>query len=66
MSTRLVLWTTTMAYVGFLIVGNGSREVTSVTASGALMGAGLGFLLASIFARRSKRRREPVSDLRRY
>jgi len=67
MSLRLILWTIAMAYVGFLIVGRGSVSSLGVTTSGALMGAGVGLILALMFSRREKRKHQPsLNTLRRY
>ncbi len=56
MTARLVLWTTSMAYVGFLVIGKGSCQPLGVTTSGGLLGAGFGFVLASTFADRAQRK----------
>jgi len=67
MSIRLICWTTAMAYVGFLIVSRGSSSALSVSASGALMGAGVGLILALMFSRREKRKHKfPLNSVRRY
>jgi membrane associated rhomboid family serine protease len=66
MNIRLILWTLAMAYVGVLVVGKGSYLPLNVTASGALMGGGLGLILAIMFSRRSRRKRASLSALRRY
>lgn len=54
---RAILWTVTMAYFGFLWAGKGVPSFNSLTISGALMGAVIGFLLALMFARRAKRKK---------
>jgi membrane associated rhomboid family serine protease len=67
MSIRLILWTMAMAYVGFLIVGRGAVSPISVTTSGALMGAGVGLILALMFSRRDKRKHQVgLNTLRRH
>jgi hypothetical protein len=67
MSLRLILWTVVMAYVGFLIVGKGSNPPMGVTITGLLLGGGMGLVLAAMFSRRAKRKREPSwGGLRRY
>jgi membrane associated rhomboid family serine protease len=67
MSIRLILWTIAMAYVGFLIVGRGSVSPLGVTTSGALMGAGVGLILALMFSSREKRKHQlSLNTLRRY
>lgn len=67
MSIRLICWTIAMAYVGFLIVGRDSTSAWSVSASGALLGAGIGLILALMFSRRERRKHQPTLDtLRRY
>jgi hypothetical protein len=65
MIDRILLWTFLMALVGFLIAGKGSYLPLSVTISGAVMGAGIGLLLAIVFSNREKRKREPTSSLTR-
>jgi membrane associated rhomboid family serine protease len=67
MSIRLIAWTIAMACVGFLLVGRGSVEPLSVTSSGAIMGAGIGLLLALMFSRREKRKHQTsLNTLSRY
>ena len=56
MHLRIILWTVAMAYGGFLWAGRGSQGLTSVSVSGALVGAAMGFLLAIMFSRRAKRK----------
>jgi membrane associated rhomboid family serine protease len=56
MKVRLVFWTAAMAYAGFLWAGRGVHELNSVSISGAIIGAVMGFLLAVMFARRMKRK----------
>lgn len=58
MTARLVLWTTSMAYVGFLVIGKGSCQPLGVATSGGMLGAGFGFVLASIFAGRAQRKKK--------
>jgi membrane associated rhomboid family serine protease len=65
MSIRLIAWTIAMAYVGFLIVGRGSAAPLGVAASGALMGAGMGLILALMFSRREKRKHQPSLNILR-
>jgi hypothetical protein len=55
-SLRLILWTISMAYSGFLIAGRGSRSFDKSTISEAVIGAVLGFLLAFLFKLRARRR----------
>lgn len=62
---RLIVWTVAMAYVGFLCAGRGSYFPTSVTVSGALMGAGGGSILALVFTSRSLRKEQSLKWLRR-
>lgn len=45
-----------MAYVGFLVTGNGSYQPLGVTTSGGLLGAGFGLVLAPTFAGRAQRK----------
>jgi membrane associated rhomboid family serine protease len=56
MHLRIILWTVAMAYGGFLWAGRGSQSFNSVSVSGALVGAAMGFLLAIMFSRRAKRK----------
>ena len=57
MNVRAILWTATMAYFGFLWAGRGVPAFNSLTIAGALMGAVIGLLLALMFARRAKRKK---------
>ena len=59
MNIRLILWTIVMAYGGFLWAGRGVPSFNSISISGALMGAALGFLLAIMFSRRDRRKHIP-------
>lgn len=65
MRDRIVLWTFVMACVGFLVAGRGSYLPLGLTISGAVMGAGMGLLLAIVFSNREKGRRGPKSTLMR-
>jgi membrane associated rhomboid family serine protease len=65
MRDRILLWAFVMAGVGFVVAGRGSYLPLGVTVSGAIMGAGIGVLLAIMFSHRETRRREPKSTLRR-
>ena len=53
---RMILWTLAMAYCGSLIAGRGSRSFDTNTIWEAIIGAILGFLLASFFTLRAKRK----------
>jgi membrane associated rhomboid family serine protease len=66
MTDRILLWTSTMALVGFFIAGKGSYLPLGLTVSGAVMGAGIGLLLAITFSNREKRKREPKDSMTRY
>ena len=57
MNLRAILWTATMAYFGFLWAGRGIPAFNSLTISGALMGGVIGALLALMFARRARRKK---------
>jgi len=57
---RLILWTVTMAYAGFLLTGQGLRTFNSLSISEACLGALTGFLLAIMFILRERRRRRPA------
>jgi len=59
-SVRLILWTVTMAYAGFLLTGQGLRTFNSLSITEACLGALTGFLLAIMFILREKRRRRPA------
>jgi membrane associated rhomboid family serine protease len=56
MNLRVILWTVAMAYGGFLWAGKGVQSFNSISMSGALIGAVLGFLIAIMFTRRAKRK----------
>jgi len=58
-TVRLILWTVTMAYTGFLLTGQG-RTFNSLSITEACLGALTGFLLAIMFILREKRRRRPA------
>ena len=47
-----------MAYVGFLLTGQGLRNVNSPAIAGGALGALEGFLLAVMFTLRERRRRK--------
>ncbi len=66
MTIRLILWIVVIACIGFLLVDRNLDAPLGVTISGTVLGAGLGLILAIIFSRRTRRKREPKSDLRRY
>jgi hypothetical protein len=57
---RLILWTVTMAYTGFLLTGQGLRTFNSLSISEACLGALTGILLAIMFILRERRRRRPA------
>ncbi len=57
---RVILWTVTMAYTGFLLTGQGLRTFNSLSITEALLGALTGFLLAIMFTLRARRRRRPA------
>lgn len=59
-SSRVILWTSAMAYCGFLIAGRGSRSFDQNTISEALIGAVLGLLLAFLFTLRAKRKQSEL------
>jgi membrane associated rhomboid family serine protease len=56
MNLRLILWTFAMAYGGFLWAGKGAPSFNSISITGAVFGAMIGFLLAIMFTRRAKRK----------
>lgn len=57
---RMILWTVTMAYAGFLLTGQGLRTFNRLSISEACLGALTGFLLAIMFILRERRRRRPA------
>jgi hypothetical protein len=57
---RVVLWTVSMAYTGFLLTGQGLRTFNSLSVTEALLGALTGFLLAIMFTLRERRRQRPA------
>lgn len=59
-AVRLILWTVTMAYTGFLLTGQGLRTFNRLSITEACLGALTGFLLAIMFILREKRRRRPA------
>jgi hypothetical protein len=59
-AVRLILWTVTMAYTGFLLTGQGLRTFNSLSISEACLGALTGFLLSIMFILRERRRRRPA------
>jgi membrane associated rhomboid family serine protease len=65
MRNRILLWTFVMGCLGFFVAGRGSYLPLSLTISGAVLGAGVGLLLAIVFSNRKKRKRGPKSTLTR-
>ena len=59
-AVRLILWTATMAYTGFLLTGQGLRTFNSLSITEACLGAVEGCLLAIMFILRERRRRRPA------
>jgi hypothetical protein len=59
-AVRLIVWTATMAYTGFLLTGQGLRTFNSLSITEACLGALEGFLLAMMFILRERRRRSPA------
>jgi hypothetical protein len=57
---RVILWTASMAYTGFLLTGQGLRTFNSLSITEALLGALTGFLLAIMFTLRARRRQRPA------
>jgi hypothetical protein len=54
---RLIVWTIALAVSGsFLFAGRGVRSLHDASASGALIGAALGSLLAIMFILRARRK----------
>lgn len=66
MTLRLIMWIIVMACAGFYIAGRGSYSPLGLTVTGAVLGAGIGVLFASIFSRREKRKNESKGSVRRY
>jgi hypothetical protein len=59
-AVRLILWTVTMAYTGFLLTGQGLRTFNSLAITEAFLGALTGCLLAIMFTLRERRRQRPA------
>jgi hypothetical protein len=59
-AVRLILWTGTMAYTGFLLTGQGLRTFNRLSITEACLGALTGFLLAIMFTFRERRQRRPA------
>lgn len=57
---RAILWTSTMAYTGFVLTGQGLGTLNSLSITEGFLGALNGFLLALMFTLREKRRRRPA------
>ena len=57
---RVILWTASMAYTGFLLTGQGLRTFNSLSITEAFLGALTGFLLAILFTLRERRRQRPA------
>ena len=49
-----------MAYTGFLLTGQGLRTFNSVSVTEGFLGALTGFLLATMFTLRERRRQRPA------
>lgn len=56
-AVRLILWTGTMAYTGFILTGQGLRTFNRLSITEACLGGLTGFLLAIMFILRERRRR---------
>jgi hypothetical protein len=59
-AVRLILWTGTMAYTGFLLTGQGLRTFNKLSVTEAFLGALTGCLLAIMFTLRERRRQRPA------
>ncbi len=57
MKVRAILWTVAMAYTGILLSGQDLRTLNSLSVTEGFLGALAGFLLATMFTLREKRRR---------
>lgn len=53
---RLILWTTAMAYTGFILTNQGLRTFNRLSITEAFLGALTGFFLAIMFTLRERRR----------
>ena len=60
MKVRVILWTVTMGYTGFLLTGHGLHTFDSLAITEGFLGALTGLLLAIMFTLREKRRQRPV------
>jgi hypothetical protein len=57
---RLILWTASMAYDGFILANQGLRTFNSLSVTEAFLGALTGFFLAIMFTLRERRRHRPA------
>ncbi len=57
MKVRAILWTVAMAYTGILLSGQDLRTLNSLSVTEGFLGALAGFLVATMFTLREKRRR---------
>lgn len=60
MKLRGTFWTLGMAYIGFMLTGQGLRTFNKLSVTEGLLGALMGFLLAIMFTLPEKRRERPV------
>jgi hypothetical protein len=54
--SRMILWIPTLAYAGFLLLGDKNLATLGQVVTAAFLGATLGFLLAAMFTIRQHRR----------
>ncbi|MFZ0758880.1 MAG: hypothetical protein WAM69_02930 [Candidatus Sulfotelmatobacter sp.] len=59
-SLRLILWTATMSYTGFILTNQGLRTFNRLSITEAFLGALAGFFLAIMFTLRERRRQRPA------
>jgi membrane associated rhomboid family serine protease len=57
-AVRVILWTVAMAYIGFILTGQGLRSFSSFSITEAFLGFLAGLLLAIMFTLRERRRRQ--------
>jgi membrane associated rhomboid family serine protease len=60
MKARVIFWTLAMGYTGFLLTGQGLRTFNSISITESFLGAMTGFLLATMFTLRERRRQRPA------
>jgi len=57
---RIIFWTLSMAYTGFILTNQGLRTFNHLSITEAFLGALTGLLLAIMFTLRERRRQRPA------